>query len=362
MSKEWFYVEDNGYKGPVSEEEIRKLYAESKLTENSLVWGGYGDKWIPLKYYGLNKDEDGDEIILGEEKHPESVKNRILWGFHFSVFLLFILFVITADFAELAAGAILLLYAAINLFVVKKDKKALKKAGFYSGGFKAAIAFPPIYIWKRNKILGRSKIRPIALWFLCALIGFFFAVILSVEIMTDSRDGKAYSVVTIGTQTWMAENLNYEGQGYCFNESDDNCVKNGRRYTWSEATSACPEGWHLPSRAEFATLVQSVGGANIAGKMLKSSEGWTSNGNGEDNFNFNALPSGFSVEDMECDENGSMCPDDEFNGVYAYFWTSTKTNSQSIIFSLQFNNDGASFIPSDEYRETYASVRCIKDN
>ena len=364
MSKEWFYVEDNGYKGPVSEEEIRKLYAESKLTENSLVWGGYGDKWIPLKYYGLNKDEDGEEIIIGEEKHSESVKNGILWGFHFSVFLLSILIVLTPDgkAGDIAVGAVLLIYAAINLLVVKKDKRALKKAGFYSGGFKAAVVFPPIYIWKRNKVLGRSKIRPIALWFLCPLIGFCFTIMVCYETMFDPRDEKTYLVVTIGNQTWMAENLNYENQGYCYDLSGEFCEENGRRYTWSEAISACPEGWHLPSQAEFETLIESVGGPRYAGKMLKSKEKWDINTNGEDKFGFNALPSGFSIEDMECGEDGSTCPEDAFNGSYAYFWTSTKTNSQGIIFALSFDSDIASFIASDGYRETYASVRCIQDN
>ena len=112
--------------------------------------------------------------------------------------------------------------------------------------------------------------------------------------MTDSRDGQTYKTVTIGSQTWMAENLNYEtSNSYCYNDSASYCIKYGRFYIWEAATTACPEGWHLPTKAEFKTLFTAVGGELIAGQKLKSTSGWNDyrgeSGNGTDAFAFSAL-------------------------------------------------------------------------
>ena len=118
-------------------------------------------------------------------------------------------------------------------------------------------------------------------------------VVDSSETMTDSRDGQTYKTVTIGTQTWMAQNLNYEtANSYCCKDSASYCTKYGRLYTWAAATTACPEGWHLPSQTEWEVLFTAVGGQSTAGKVLKSTSGWNNGGNGTDAFAFSALPAG----------------------------------------------------------------------
>jgi uncharacterized protein (TIGR02145 family) len=131
---------------------------------------------------------------------------------------------------------------------------------------------------------------------------------------TDTRDGKKYKTTKIGEQVWMAENLNYKVNGSkCYGEDDEeitlsssemqaNCDKYGRLYDWATAMKACPNGWHLPSNAEWDKLYRFADGTSgtespykseTAGKYLKSKEGWKKSGNGEDKFGFSALPGGF---------------------------------------------------------------------
>ncbi len=116
------------------------------------------------------------------------------------------------------------------------------------------------------------------------------------SIFTDSRDGKEYKCVKIGSQIWMAENLNYEAEGSrCYNNDPANGQKYGRLYDWNTAKKACPEGWHLPSKEEWDTLIAVVGGIKSAGKHLKAKFDWNEkNGNGEDTYGFSALPGSIS--------------------------------------------------------------------
>ena len=111
------------------------------------------------------------------------------------------------------------------------------------------------------------------------------------NVLKDPRDGKKYKTVQIGSQTWMAENLNYEiADSYCYNNDTSNCKKYGRLYTRDAALKACPAGWHLPSMDEFKVLIETGGGEKIAGEILKSKSGWNDGGNGSDAFGFSALP------------------------------------------------------------------------
>ena len=109
----------------------------------------------------------------------------------------------------------------------------------------------------------------------------------------DSRDGKTYKTVKIGSQIWFAENLNFAAKGSkCYENKDANCAKYGRLYDWTTANKACPAGYHLPTDDEWTALVNYAGGEEKAGKKLKSTVGWDENGNGTDDFDFRALPGG----------------------------------------------------------------------
>ena len=154
-------------------------------------------------------------------------------------------------------------------------------------------------------------------------------------VMTDPRNGKSYKTVKIGKQTWMAQNLNYKmDDSFCYDNRAVNCAKYGSLYEWADAMNACPAGWHLPTKAEWDTLISNAGGALLAGKMLKSKRGWKSLkgknfGNGTDAFGFSVLPAGYFSRGFE-------------NKDYkAYFWSSSKAPSycENLFFYLRLGGD-----------------------
>lgn len=119
--------------------------------------------------------------------------------------------------------------------------------------------------------------------------------------LIDRRDGQTYRTVTIGEQTWMAENLKYKTEFSTCHKDPDSCAKYGRLYEWGEAYNACPADWHLPTEEDWNTLFATIGakyrkydGFLGAGEKLKSKSGWLGNGNGTDEYGFSALPAGTS--------------------------------------------------------------------
>ena len=167
---------------------------------------------------------------------------------------------------------------------------------------------------------------------------------------TDPRDGQSYDIVQIGSQTWMAENLNYEVEGStCPEGENSNCSRYGRLYTWGMARTVCPEGWHLPDSADFEQLIADVGGADVAGYALKSTSGWFKKGNGSDDHGFNALPAGYRQGNGRFDGIGG----------YAHIWSAVETpDGLAYYMLLDFSIKAAklSAFGKDEAR----SVRCVR--
>jgi uncharacterized protein (TIGR02145 family) len=169
--------------------------------------------------------------------------------------------------------------------------------------------------------------------------------------LTDTRDNKTYKIKTIGSQTWMAENLNYTADSsWCYNDSI-RCKAFGRLYTWEAAKKACPAGWHLPSDAEFTLLTDFVGGLATAGGKLKEINNWTNPNTGAtDSFGFRALP------------GGKRDP----NGTFGYvrdggaWWTSTEYDDHSAwLRGMNYNTEDV--IRGINVKEVGFSVRCIRD-
>jgi uncharacterized protein (TIGR02145 family) len=178
--------------------------------------------------------------------------------------------------------------------------------------------------------------------------GFFSCLnrrwIASPKTFTDSRDGETYKYIQIGSQKWMAENLNYDTTGsLCYNRAASNCAEYGRLYTWEVAKKVCPTGWHLPSEAEFETLFSAVGG--VIEMLMSTSAQWGNDYKGLDKYGFSALPAGRRYS------NGNF-----YNkGESAYFWSSTRDGEDAIGVWLPT-------LPlfSTEIIDGF-SVRCVKD-
>ena len=168
---------------------------------------------------------------------------------------------------------------------------------------------------------------------------------------TDVRDEQVYKTVTIGTQTWMAQNLNYNTtNSRCYKDDPGHCTKYGRYYTWDAAKDACPLGWRLPSKADFETLIDVAGGELMAGRMLKSTSGWDDFGCCLDTYSFSALPAG------RYDEYGRYV---EIGGDQAFFWSSTESDG-NIAYMSMYDDNAIVSVQSTFVKSSGFSVRCIK--
>ncbi len=187
--------------------------------------------------------------------------------------------------------------------------------------------------------------------------------------LTDIRDGKKYKTVCIGDQVWMAENLNFEVPvSECYDYQEANCSEFGNLYQWGmvmngEASSEnvpsgvrgiCPEGWHVPSNAEWQILVDALGGDLLAGGALKAAEGWESPNTGGDNSSgFTALAGGSAT----------------FNyinflgkGTQASFWTATEVSPDDMkAYQRTLLHNSAEVRQGPRPRNDGLSLRCVKD-
>ncbi|MBR3669228.1 MAG: hypothetical protein IKN70_04370 [Fibrobacter sp.] len=206
--------------------------------------------------------------------------------------------------------------------------------------------------------------------------------------MTDRRDWQVYKTTGIGSQIWLAQNLNYEAvDSYCYNDDSTNCITRGRLYTWAGAIDSvglreegkkcgynanceltypvrgvCPEGWHLPDSTEFQQLIDYLGGMSVAGTKLKATSGWGNNP-GTDDYGFTALSVGYRSRTVL--EGGTPFLVQWYSSNTA-FWSSslsynlTNASTSRQAVCVDFPNATAA-TPRPMYRWFGYSVRCVMD-
>jgi uncharacterized protein (TIGR02145 family) len=171
--------------------------------------------------------------------------------------------------------------------------------------------------------------------------------------LKDTRDGKVYKTVKIGTQTWMAENLNtdrfrngdlipqihseaewktyLEAQepAWCYtNFNSKNGITFGKLYNWyalMDERGLAPKGFHIPEISEWDTLINYLGGAEKAVHKLRTRSGWGKDGKegGTNSSGFSAFPGWMNpFTDLEMPEFYSSTA-----GWWSYVITPTDTLS-----------------------------------
>ena len=212
---------------------------------------------------------------------------------------------------------------------------------------------------------------------------------ISYGVLKDSRDGQEYKTVQIGDQVWMAENLNYAVEGSrCYDNDKKNCEKFGRLYsleqvldTTSQAfelgldkfrlrsdfhprQGVCPDGWHVPEKAEWDTLF-AFAEENGDGEKLGSSllaydwDDYNEKLNASNKFGFNLIGAGACHEESGCTGLDSL----------TYVWTATVAEPEYVLMysfggplALLFKQKPLPYAYTNMYvtDKHYASIRCVK--
>ena len=204
-----------------------------------------------------------------------------------------------------------------------------------------------------------------------------------IEPVTDI-DGNAYSVITLGTQVWMTENLKTttlnDGTpienivnglswakaltpAYCWYSNSEPSYKlpYGALYNWYAVNTGklCPTGWHVPTSAEFTVLLNYLGGLSVAGGKMKetgTTHWMTPNTGATNSSKFSAVPGGGRYNVYSAGGSFSDI------GMYAYHWSSTEgtDTDKAVSYDMSYL---LIVVGQDEFpKEDGGSVRCLKDS
>jgi uncharacterized protein (TIGR02145 family) len=201
--------------------------------------------------------------------------------------------------------------------------------------------------------------------------------------MTD-QEGNVYKTVLIGTQEWMAENLNTSiyrngdaiptnldnatwevttsGAWAYYNNDASYACPYGKLYNWYacvDARQLCPVGWHVPTDAEWTVLTDFLGGEAVAGGKMKTTGTieaatglWYSPNTGATNSSgFSGAPGGYRGIDGDYYNVG-------YNGLW---WSSSEVDTFYAWFRFLFYDDVFALRDDYGYKLLGFSVRCLRD-
>jgi len=200
-------------------------------------------------------------------------------------------------------------------------------------------------------------------------------VIKNAPTIVKDVDSNIYSIIVIGKQFWMGENLKtkhyangksianvkdssrwtvFNSGAYCAYKNDTLQVKTyGLLYNWfavNDSQKICPKGWHVPTDADWSVLEENLGGNSVAGGKLKDTIAWTNAFGNTNESGFRALPSG-------CRTNKGT-----FNsfGFYGLWWSSSE-NYSTYAWYRSVNYSSTDFFRHYYYKRYGFSIRCLKD-
>lgn len=193
------------------------------------------------------------------------------------------------------------------------------------------------------------------------------------KVITDARDSRKYHYTTVAGRDWFIDNLSYEGAGRPFFDSPAMTDVFGMFYSWNEAVNACPEGWRLPSNADFLALHNSLTGASSTdaattfyGKMgscmvdayLNEAKLWEfwpgvdiSNSTG-----LAMLPTGYATIDKD-----NMA---RFYGSRYYFacWTADEADSGKAYYRYIYADKPDMLLGSGDKSGFATAIRCVRNS
>ena len=190
---------------------------------------------------------------------------------------------------------------------------------------------------------------------------------------TVTFDGYDYETVEIGSQCWFAENLQStsynddeaiqngldeaawssttDGASAPPNGDENNVATHGLLYNWHAVNTdkLCPTGWHVPSNEEWTTLIDGLGGAEVAGEPLKASPSDSPNWNGTNESGFSGLAAGLRRQDGVYQNMGT----------WGYWWSTSLF--QIYPYHYKVGSLGDHTTQSYVLKASGNSVRCLKD-
>ncbi|MEI7500474.1 MAG: FISUMP domain-containing protein [Bacteroidota bacterium] len=171
--------------------------------------------------------------------------------------------------------------------------------------------------------------------------------------ITDPRDGRIYQWVKVGKKAWFAENLKYNVKpgSWFYNNDTANAVVYGRLYTWNAAMTACPKGWVLPADANWALLIEKLGGLDVSGGKFQEMDSvyWKANKN---------IPE--TAKTLSSLLGGVRHSDSTYTGVALWggLWSATVENE--VATNYLFAKGDKSIVKSSNDKNSAFGVRCVK--